>query len=354
MGMRSGGEVELHASEVSGSRAKASEAEKASDPTPPAPTRALHGPVSWASAQKMNESSESSSLVSSRLPPKTITRPPDDESQSESSETSVIPHSTFGGRGSTTDDIQVVPPATSNDVVPPDISDLDDDHIAQDRELAEAIAAIDAASVSTTARAPIGDAFVLTNGGESNNSKTRQPSAVKIAQLETLAAALAGTADTASELRRLLASSGAVGIASAARQDAVRKCVAFVNDILQSAHQDELPMTPDGQRDTALCGFPVRSYNEWGAVQVRVAGLPTPRPSPLLSDAANATTAGCHDLQRTPRADIVCVPRSSVRACPMCRSGFSSSRTPRSGASTLTTFPASTTTRARRSRTSAA
>lgn len=202
--------------------------------------------------------------VSSRLPPPKVATDCLSEHSanfSDKSEATVMAL-TPGQRGRTTDDIEVDPLGSR---VPVPISDARDDQVESDRELAEAIAATESSfSVgATTQRAtPVGDAFVTSNGGDTFRGLRDEPLPVQVSRMHTLAEALRATANTADELRSLLASPGVVDLAAAGRPRAVRKCVAFVNDLLQTAGDDELPANPTGERDAALCGWPVRSYNE--------------------------------------------------------------------------------------------
>lgn len=144
----------------------------------------------------------------------------------------------------------------------------DEDQIDADRNLAEAIAATDPpASARKTSR---GDGFIIAAGGGGSSGPTISP-AVRATRLIELAEQLAaGCVCTAADLRHVLTSGSTAEFASAARPRAVRKCVAFVNELLQSAAQAGLPVVDEPGGDTALCGWPVKSYNEWGAVQDRI------------------------------------------------------------------------------------
>ena len=146
-----------------------------------------------------------------------------------------------------------------------------EEQIEADRSLAEAIDATENPVMELAlAGQPetVGDGFVIASGG-GGGSETLEP-AVRASRLSALAEhlAAAGCACTAADMRQLLTST--VELAAAARPRAVRKCVAFVNDLLQSAVDAHLPCVDQPGGDTALCGWPIRSYNEWGTAQDRI------------------------------------------------------------------------------------
>jgi hypothetical protein len=111
-----------------------------------------------------------------------------------------------------------------------------------------------------------GDSFVLNEGGGGPQRST-QALALDRARLTSLGECLVA-ADTAAAMRCALARPGPIDLAAAPRASAVRKCITFVNGLLASAETASLPMSP--RDDEVLCGWPVRSFNEWGVAQERI------------------------------------------------------------------------------------